>query len=85
MISYWGVDHGGDEVSKGLGDYITARRTTHRNARARINAANPNGGWKAAADLDGLKKTFTSRKYRKQQTAELRGEYNKAKTNRTGS
>lgn len=82
MISYWGVDHG-EEVSKGLRDYVQARKATHRNARARINAANPNGGWKAAADLDGLKKTFTSRKYRQQQTAEMRGEYQKAKLKRT--
>lgn len=80
MISYWGVDHG--EVSKSLGDYVTARRETHRKNRARIKSANPNGGWKAAADLDGLKKTFTSSKYRKQQTAELSSEYKKAKLRR---
>lgn len=81
MISYWRVDHG-EDVSKGLRDYVTARKATHRNARARIETANPNGGWKAAADIDGLKSAFTSRKYRKQQTAELSSEYQKAKLRR---
>jgi len=77
MQSVWGVDHGPDEVAKGFMDYVQARKATHE----KRNQARGKG-FREAADLDGLKRTFTSRSYRKAQTAELRSEYNKAKTSR---